>query len=259
VVLLDDLMTTRQLQELLHVDRITIYRMLEDGRLPGFKVGGQWRFPRREVENWLRGQRGKAAPQAVAPLEPASPLKPDGPIATPCMEAIQDILAEACDSGAVMVSASGTPLTAISRPSAFCALILSTAEGRLRCESSWRSVAAAPSDNTLTSCHAGLAYVGSRVTVTGEPSVFVIAGQWRPSHVDATDLVHRIDDLAQACGLEPRALLQAWAEVPVQTHDSVSRATRLLRMAARTLVEMGQERARLLGRLQRIAEMTVLD
>lgn len=47
---MDDLLTTRQLQDLLRVDRITIYRMLNDGRLRGFKVGGQWRFSPREVE-----------------------------------------------------------------------------------------------------------------------------------------------------------------------------------------------------------------
>lgn len=51
---MDDLLTTRQLQELLQVDRITIYRMLNDGRLQGFKVGGQWRFSRQAVELWLR-------------------------------------------------------------------------------------------------------------------------------------------------------------------------------------------------------------
>jgi excisionase family DNA binding protein len=49
----DDLLTTRRLQELLRVDRITIYRMLNDGRLRGFKVGGQWRFSRRKIEAWL--------------------------------------------------------------------------------------------------------------------------------------------------------------------------------------------------------------
>jgi hypothetical protein len=33
----DALLATRQLQELLQVDRITICRMLDDGRLEGFK------------------------------------------------------------------------------------------------------------------------------------------------------------------------------------------------------------------------------
>ena len=35
------LLTTQQLQELIRVDRSTIYRMAEDGRLPAVKVGRQ--------------------------------------------------------------------------------------------------------------------------------------------------------------------------------------------------------------------------
>jgi excisionase family DNA binding protein len=49
-----DLLTTRQVQEILKVDRITIYRMLQDGRLKGVKIGQQWRFARREVERLLQ-------------------------------------------------------------------------------------------------------------------------------------------------------------------------------------------------------------
>jgi excisionase family DNA binding protein len=39
------LLTARQVQSMLHVDRSTVYRMAEDGRLPAIKVGRQWRFP----------------------------------------------------------------------------------------------------------------------------------------------------------------------------------------------------------------------
>ncbi len=34
-----EFLTTRQLQEILHVDRTTIYRMAEAGRIPAVKVG----------------------------------------------------------------------------------------------------------------------------------------------------------------------------------------------------------------------------
>ena len=54
---IDSLLTARQLQDLLQVDRITIYRMLKDGRLEGFKVGGQWRFSRQTVQRWLNQQQ----------------------------------------------------------------------------------------------------------------------------------------------------------------------------------------------------------
>ena len=63
----DELMTTRDLQDFLQVDRTTIYSMLSEGRLPGFRVGGQWRFSRREIEDWLEEQRAHPASIAVHP------------------------------------------------------------------------------------------------------------------------------------------------------------------------------------------------
>mgnify|MGYP002683305910 CR=1 FL=1 len=87
-----DFFTTRQLQEILHVDRTTIYRMAEAGRLPGVKVGNQWRFPRRPIDQWLDKQ--DAAPAlaqrpgpAVGDISQALPLD--------CVQLIQDSFADA--------------------------------------------------------------------------------------------------------------------------------------------------------------------
>ncbi len=75
VYYVDDLLTTKQLRDLLQVDRITIYRMLYDGRLHGFKVGGQWRFSRQEIEAWL--QYNVSTPtQIKAQLYPARSQSP---------------------------------------------------------------------------------------------------------------------------------------------------------------------------------------
>ena len=43
------LLTARQVQDVLHIDRSTVYRMAEDGRIPAIKVGKQWRFPSDEI------------------------------------------------------------------------------------------------------------------------------------------------------------------------------------------------------------------
>jgi excisionase family DNA binding protein len=37
----------------LHVHRITIYRLLKAGKIPGFKVGRVWRFRANEVHDWI--------------------------------------------------------------------------------------------------------------------------------------------------------------------------------------------------------------
>ena len=53
---MENFLTTKQVQDLFKIDRITVYRMLQDGRLKGVKIGNQWRFPQREVEKFLSGE-----------------------------------------------------------------------------------------------------------------------------------------------------------------------------------------------------------
>jgi excisionase family DNA binding protein len=45
-----------KLSEYLHVNKTTIYRALREGKLPGFRVGTQWRFHVDAIEQWLREQ-----------------------------------------------------------------------------------------------------------------------------------------------------------------------------------------------------------
>lgn len=48
-----DLFTPKQLAEYLQLSPRTVYRLLERNELPGFRVGGQWRFRKSEVDYWL--------------------------------------------------------------------------------------------------------------------------------------------------------------------------------------------------------------
>ncbi|MGZ8465817.1 MAG: helix-turn-helix domain-containing protein [Candidatus Binatia bacterium] len=49
----EQLLTLEQVADYLNVDKFTVYRLLSDKELPAFKVGNQWRFKRRLIENWL--------------------------------------------------------------------------------------------------------------------------------------------------------------------------------------------------------------
>jgi PTS system nitrogen regulatory IIA component len=48
-----DLLTTRQLAEYLQLSERSVYRLLERGEIPAVKVGGQWRFRKSAVDEWL--------------------------------------------------------------------------------------------------------------------------------------------------------------------------------------------------------------
>jgi excisionase family DNA binding protein len=49
----EKLLTVEEVADYLNVDKFTVYRLLAEKELPAFKVGNQWRFKRKQIENWL--------------------------------------------------------------------------------------------------------------------------------------------------------------------------------------------------------------
>ena len=51
------LMNIDELASYLRLRKQTIYNWLYQKKISGFKVGGVWRFDKREVDAWLRSRR----------------------------------------------------------------------------------------------------------------------------------------------------------------------------------------------------------
>ncbi len=126
-----ELLTTKQMQDLLKIDRVTVYRMLNDGRLKGRKVGNQWRFPQGEIDRLLGNE--------TLEDEPVVENITDFPAG--CIKEVQDIFAGIIGIGAVTVTLNGTPLTEPTYSNSFCKLMLASETGRLACQASWRKIA----------------------------------------------------------------------------------------------------------------------
>jgi PTS system nitrogen regulatory IIA component len=50
-------LSVKEVAGLLSVSEKTIYRMIKDETIPCFRVGGQWRFDRREISSWIEDTR----------------------------------------------------------------------------------------------------------------------------------------------------------------------------------------------------------
>ena len=48
-----EVLTVEEVAKLLHLHVMTVYRLAKEGKLPGFKVGGRWRFQREVLEQWM--------------------------------------------------------------------------------------------------------------------------------------------------------------------------------------------------------------
>lgn len=51
------LMDIEELADYLRLRKQTIYNWLSQGKISGIKVGGVWRFDRRDVDAWLKSRR----------------------------------------------------------------------------------------------------------------------------------------------------------------------------------------------------------
>jgi len=55
----DKWLTIEQIADYLQVSKEKIYKLCQRGRMPAYKCVGQWRFDKKEVDNWIRKQRTK--------------------------------------------------------------------------------------------------------------------------------------------------------------------------------------------------------
>jgi excisionase family DNA binding protein len=244
-----ELLTAREVQDLLKVDRVTVYRMLKDGRLSGVKVGQQWRFDQASVDTLLSGS---------CPTEQPIPSRPSDVLPIHCIQPIQDVFAEVAGVGAITVAPDGAPLTEQSSGCRFCALVQSTPAGRRACQQSWRQIAGAE-PGTFATCHAGLSYAYGSISVDGEPVARIIAGQFHAAPPEPATVAATVARLNAELGLDAGELAAAAAEVPTLDGRAHARLGGWLGRVAGTFETIARERATLLGRLRRIAEMTILE
>ncbi len=53
----DEILTLPEVAQLLKVAEKTVYTMAQKGELPAFKVRGQWRFKRDDIDSWIEQQK----------------------------------------------------------------------------------------------------------------------------------------------------------------------------------------------------------
>jgi excisionase family DNA binding protein len=125
-----ELLTAQQVQGMLGVDRSTVYRMAEDGRLPAVKVGRQWRFRPRSVDRILAipadGTASGAAPLAL--------------VVTPVLTVAAELL------GVMMLvtDMDGHPLSDVANPCPWFADRGSDPAVVATCVAEWRALADEP-------------------------------------------------------------------------------------------------------------------
>jgi excisionase family DNA binding protein len=249
---MNGLLTTRQVQNILQIDRTTVYRMLKDGRLTGIKIGNQWRFPQAQIDALLAYSPAAAEPPTAA--EVTESLSSDI-LPLTCLQGMQNVSAEAIGVSAIITSPAGKPLTQMSNACRFCQIVRSSETGREACRQDLvLSAQRANSPTPQIVCHAGLRCLSAPININGTETAVFIAGQYQKTPFRPDHIPH----LAKAYNLDEAALRDAAGSIPLFDAAQQQKITDWLPKLTRTLSAIGQERADLLGRLERIAAMSTV-
>jgi excisionase family DNA binding protein len=252
-------LTTHEMEDLLAVDRSTIYRMAEDGRLPGVKVGRQWRFPADRITRQLglepvaQPSRPLAAETGEAVLRPLSRL-----LVPEAVRSLSELLGDLFEVMAVVTDLDGTPLTPVANPCGFYAAIADVPGATDACLAGWRQLAAEPSlvPRFVTS-HLGFLCARTFVWVDLRPVGMVVVGGVTPPNWPPAP--ESIEGVADEIGV-PLATLEAVLD---ETWDvSQDRQDWILRMLPKigdVISQLASARSQLLARLDAIAELADAD
>jgi excisionase family DNA binding protein len=244
---MEDFLTTRQTQDILKVDRITIYRMLNDGRLKGTKIGQQWRFSRSDVESLLNGTKL---------LEDTGKPSDDGTLPVHCLQTIQDLFTAVSQYSAALSNLQGDLITSMSNPCSFCKLFQTDHDLADICRSSRiKFIEQAQNGEKHFTCHAGLHYAGRFVTSDeGIVGLFLVGGylisgadKWKE-----TSGSH----LLEKNGTQKEKILTAFEAVPVLPDNEEDKMDSWAAATAHAFESILQERSSFARRLKKIADLT---
>lgn len=259
-----DLLTTNQVQDLLQVDRTTIYRMIGSGQLPAIRVGKQWRFARAEIERWLRvqGTSGLAAQAGDAPATvPSEAQAPTHGLAEllplPCVQLIQDTFADALGVMIVVTDMEGVPVTRASNSCGLYDTVIGNAEAAARCIQGWQRLAGGPAlEPKFTASDLGLLCARGLIRSGNELKGMVFLGgiapeEWPPNH-------EQIEAIAAHFGLEAERVRTSIQEVHQLDKPARERALGFVQRIADIYSHMLEDWSDLHRRLQTIASLSVL-
>ena len=242
---MEDLLTSKQVQDILKIERITVYRMLTDHRLQGIKIGKQWRFPASQFENILSNDKTSVQefPSGNVP-----------PLPIHCMQTIQNLFSDLSQIGTVITDMKGHPLTELSNSCQFCQRMLNSSIGQKACQASWKSMTQGMNRMGWMKCHAGLTYYYYALLDNGVPTAYLLAGQSRINQDGLTDA--SAQRLAAMLQLDESALMGLINEINYLNPDGQAQIERWVQKAAGALEEILAERAGLIQKLQQIAEIS---
>lgn len=251
-----EMLTAKEMQVLLQVDRSTIYRMAEAGDLPAIKVGKQWRFPGDRVQHWLKTQTGSPMPVS-APAGSGSDSSFTTMLPLDCIQLIQDAFAEVLGVMLVVTDLAGQPVTRVSCSCPVYNLLVETGHDDLTCHQKWHELGQVPAlEPRFAPGFGGVLCARALIRLGNELKGMVIVSGVAP--VDWPPAPSITAELAQSLQITPEVLQNAFASVPSLTLEEQKKVLTTTQRIADILAHITSERYSFLERLDSIAKLSAL-
>lgn len=247
------MLTAKEIQTLLHVDRSTVYRMADAGKLPAVKVGKQWRFPREQVQSWLNERSGSEEVQ-VTSKSGEFVGGTDCALTRESSQMILDAFAESMGVMLVLADLEGKPILEVSNSLPLYQLLAATEDGHAICHAKWRELGQMPALEprfipSLGGLLCARAFVRLGTVLKAMVIVFGVAPPgWSPDYEEIRELSKTLD-------VNEERLQAAFDSAVVLTLEEQKQVLVAIQRIADILAQVGNERELLLGRLSKIREL----
>ena len=249
-----EMLTAKEMQTLLQVDRSTIYRMAESGRLPAIKVGKQWRFAREKVEAWLRTQGGTALPP-ITEEKYTSQNEFADLFPLQCVQLIQNTFGDALGVMIIITDINGKPVTQVSNPCGLFSAISDTPQALQKCLENWHDLAhTIDLEPKFTASQLGLLCARAMVRVGSELKGMVFVGGIAPKNWPPAP--EQIEHIANEFGVEVTTVNSHVNEVFYLDETEKVRVLSFVQRIANIVAYIINERNSLMGKLDAIAQLT---
>ena len=248
------LLTAQQVQDLINVDRSTVYRMAEDGRLSAVKVGRQWRFPAEKIAEQF-GLTSPTGPTALAPVVTGSSTSDLRRLLVPeATQSIADLLGDLFGVMAIVTDIEGRPLSTVANPCGFYAAVADQPGAAEACLTGWRQLAdGADLVPRFVPSHLGFLCARAFIRVDDRLVGMVIVGgvtppEWPPAP-------ETLEALASELGLDVALLADRMHETWDLDCADQQRVLALLPRVADLISQLASARSQLLTKLDAIATL----
>jgi len=259
-----ELLTTKEVEHLVQLNRVTIYRLIRDAGFPALKIGGQWRFPRQEVEHWLTNHgrvahtEDSAEPPAPAPV-PGANLGPEELLRSLEITSLLQVFSSTVELSILVVSMNGETLVGCpGYQHPFCRFVHEVAQAQETCLAKRQlqlNLQQQQGTQPLHDCISGLHYLQSPIWINQLQIGYIVMGPLVTDTTNPRQIEQSLQDFARQYDTDSDRLLEQFHMVKRFSNDQIRILTDLLSRVVSTMLEIVYRRADAVRRLNTIAQL----